>query len=215
MHTAPIKQERQTWTRVLLIPLIVVPFAPELTIVAAAALARIGGCAPAESSTCLVAALPVSEVIAIALRAKASFIVEHVTDPQFQAAWLGALYLVIGILLVVGYLVVIRGWMHLASRLLLGFALTLVFGLLPYYGSMLALADLANENCLPNEGGVGTCRLFGGYIQGPAYSPVHDAVRIGWLALLGAPLALALFAVYAIAVVVMAIRRRKTRAETA
>lgn len=195
-----------------MLALVIAPFIPEIAIAATAALARLGGCEPAESSTCLIATLPVSSVIALALRAKASFIVAHVADPAHQAAWLSALYLAIAIWLAICYLVVIRGWVHLASRLIIGFVVTLIFAVLPYFGSMLALADLINEDCLPNEGGVGTCRLFGGYVQGPEYSPAHDAVRIGWLGFLGTPLALVLFAVYAIMVIVMAVRQRRLAA---
>jgi hypothetical protein len=216
MPETSIRPPRRNLARLLLLPLIIVPFLPELAIVATAALARLGGCEPAESSTCLIATLPVSEVIALALRVKASFIVDHIFDPKYQAAWLSALYLAIAVWLVVCYLAVIRGWTHLASRLVIGFLVTLIFALLPYVGSMLALADLTDEGyCLPNEGGIGTCRLFGGYIQGPEYSPAHDAVRIGWLGFLGAPLALALFAVYAIVVIVMAVRQPKPLAASA
>ena len=155
MRETSIKRPWRNLARLLLLPLIVVPFLPELAIVASAALARLGGCWPAESSsTCLIATLPVSEVITLALRVKASFIVDHVTDPKYQAVSLGALFLAIAMWLVLCYLAVIRGWTHLGVRLVVGLVVTLVFAVLPYFGSLLALADLADEPyCLPNEGG--------------------------------------------------------------
>jgi hypothetical protein len=53
------------------------------------------------------------------------------------------------------------------SRLVLGFAVAVVFAVLPYFGPMLAIANFANANCRPNEGGVGACIIFGGYVGGP------------------------------------------------
>jgi hypothetical protein len=212
MAESSIAQPPRNWARLLLLALVIIPFIPEIAIVATAALARLLGCVPAESSTCLIAQFPVSSVITLALRAKASFIVGHVTDPEHQNAWLSALYLAVAAWLVACYVVAIRGWTHFASRFVIGLVVTLIFAVLPYFGSILAISDLANEHCRPNEGGVGPCRLFGDYVGSRDYSPAHDAVQIGWLSFGGAPLALALFVLYAIVVIVIAVRRRKPAA---
>ena len=74
---------------------------------------------------------------------------------------------------------------------------------------MLAIANLVNDNCQPNEGGVGACVMFGGYVGNTEHSPVHDAVAMGWLALFGAPLALGIFVIYAIIAIVIGVRSGK------
>jgi hypothetical protein len=89
------------------------------------------------------------------------------------------------------------GWSRTRSRLLLGFAVALVFAVLPYFGPLLAIGNLVSDSCQPNEGGVGSCVMFGGYV-----GPAHDAVRAGWLILAGAPIALGAFIIYAIITII-------------
>jgi hypothetical protein len=91
--------------------------------------------------------------------------------------WL--VYVTIAGWLVACYIVLIQGWARMLS--------------------------LANENCRPNEGGVGDCIIFGGYVGDPNNSPAHDAVLMGWLAPSGALLSVGIFVIYAIVVIALGV----------
>src|SRR5262249_60856939 len=91
------------------------------------------------------------------------------------------------------YVPVTLGWSRLWSRLLLAFAVSLIYAFAPYFGPGLSIDHLVNENCLPNEGFVGPCRIYGGNVG----SIAHDTVRLGWSIIKGAPIAFGVFLAYA------------------
>jgi hypothetical protein len=181
-HGAP----RRLW-RIALLVLVVLPFLPEIAIYAAAALAKIMGCQLEQKAACAIGSLQISDVIAAAL-----------TAATFVGVGL-AFYGIVALWLALCYFAVTKGWPHTPSRLLLALGIALVFAFLPYFGPMLAIADLENPNCQPNEGGVGPCVMFGGNVG----SPAHDVVTVGWLIVVGAPIALAALVVYVIVLFVI------------
>jgi hypothetical protein len=185
--------------------LVIIPFLPEIVIWITATLAEIMGCRPDQKDTCLIWSLPVSEIIAIALRISAGFVVAATNNGLL---WFAVFCGAVTAWLVVCYCALTLGWARTRSRLLLGFAIAVAFAFLPYFGPLLSVAKLANSNCQPNEGGVGSCEIFGGYV-----GPAHDAVRAGWLILAGAPIALGAFIIYA-AVMVMVSAVSRKRSET-
>jgi hypothetical protein len=175
-------------------------------ILLAGGFAEIIGCRPDQKSTCVLGGLAVSDIIAFALQAGPSLIVNAV---RTWSVWLAIFYVAIAGWLVLCYIAVIRGWTGTLSRLLLGFIVALIFAFLPYFGAMLAIARFVNDNCRPNEGGIGACAMFGGYVGRPEDSPAHDAVIVGWLALFGAPIVLALFAVYAATLIGIVVSKKR------
>lgn len=195
--------------RLVLFLLLIVPLVPEIVIYATVALARLMGCHLNQKEACLIGALAVSDVIGWALQVCAGFIIAAVSN---SFVWLAAFYVVVAAWLVACHAVIIRGWRRTSLRLLLGFFVTFIFIFLPYFAPTLAVAALDNENCRPNEGGIGACMVFGGYVGSADHSPAHDAIIMGWLAPIGAVMALAIFLVYAIVVGiagVVAARRAK------
>jgi hypothetical protein len=184
---------RWLWSGALLL-LVVLPFLPEVLIIAASAYARVVGCEIDSSMACAVGPPSASEIIRDALQA-ANFIGKKFADDNIVAVWL-----------ILCFALIILGWARLSSRLLLAFGTSLIFGFLPYFGPMLAIGPLENPDCHPNEGGVGPCKIYGSNID----SAAHDAVRLGWKIFDGAPFALGtflLFAVVAIAIHFVARRR--------
>jgi hypothetical protein len=191
--------------RLLLLLLVLIPFAPEIMIGGAAGLARLGGCEAGQKAICLVGPVAVSDIITAALQAGAGAVVAAV-----RSSYLGliAIYAAIAVWLVLCYVALWQGWRRKPARLLLGFVIALLFAVLPYFGPLLAIANLANEGCRPNDGGVGSCLIFGGPIGSPGASPAHDAVSLGWMAPYGAMLALGIYILYAVIVIVRASPRR-------
>ena len=181
--------------RILLPLLVVIPFIPELVIYLTGLVARLVGCLPGEESSCLILSVPVSDVIGAALQLKVGLIVPRAGELE----WFVGLYLVVTLWLAVCYVVLMQGWTRVSHRLLLGFGIALIFAVLPYFGSLLAIAGLENAGCRLNAGKDGTCVIFGGYVGG-ARSPAHAAGPMGLLAIVGAPLALGAFAVFAVVV---------------
>ena len=186
--------------------LVIIPFLPEILIWAAATIAELKGCQPDQKDACLIGTLPVSDIIAFSLYLGAGLIIAGV---RASYVWLVVACGAMAGWLVACYAALILGWARVSSRLLLGFAVAAVFAFLPYFGPMLSVANLVNEHCRPNDGGVGACMMFGSYVGKPEASPAHDAVMLGWLAPYGALLALAIFAVYAVVVIVIAIASAK------
>lgn len=194
------KHPHRRW-QLLLLLLVLIPFVPEIMIGIAAGLAKLGGCQPDQKSACLVGSVAVSDIITAALQAGAGAIVAAV-----RSSYLGfvAIYAVIAAWLVLCYIALSLGWRRKPARLLLGLVIALCFAILPYFGPLLAIANLANESCRPNDGGVGSCLIFGGPIGSPDASPAHDAVSLGWMAPYGALLALGIYVIYAVIVIVRA-----------
>jgi hypothetical protein len=199
------ERRRRLFTRLSILLLLIIPFIPEIAISATAALARIGGCQPDEVGECRIAGVPVRDVIGWALEVKARFINAHAGDPR----WATAFYLIAAIWLLACYFVVLRGWRRRSSRLVLGLILTLLFAVMPYFGSLLAIAPLANDSCQLDASRSGPCMIFGGYVGDPESSPAHAAGRIVELVIIGAPLALGMFAFYAVGVIAVGRRAAK------
>jgi hypothetical protein len=184
--------------RAALLLLLIGAFAPEIVIRATVALARLKGCELDQKDVCLLGTVPVSDIIDRTLQLSARFVLATLHSSRW---WV--VYAVIAGWSIACYVLLIGGWARLLSRLGIGFVVMAISAILPYFGPMLAIAILSGENCQPNEGGVGACTVFGGYVGDPCTSPVHDAVVLGWEAPDGARLSLAIFAVYAIVVIAL------------
>jgi len=180
---------RRHFWRLAFFLLIVVPFAPEITIYLVQAFAKVAGCQLDQKDACLIGRVPASEIIAFALRIGAGLIVGAMNNGLL---WLAVFSAAVVLWMIVCFTALTVGWSRISSRLLLGLAAALVFAFLPYFGPLLAIENLLNQNCQANEGGVGPCIIFGGHVGTPA----HDAVRAGWLFLAGAPIALGVFMIY-------------------
>jgi hypothetical protein len=169
-----------------LLLLVVLPFLPEVLIIAASGYAGAVGCQADSQMACAVGPPSASKIIRTALRV-AYFVGSKFADDNIVIAWLASCYLLI-----------VLGWTRLSSRLLLALGASLIFSVLPYFGPILAIGHLENKNCHPNEGGVPPeCIIYGGDVGYAA----HDAVRLGWKSFYGAPVALGVFALFLIVTV--------------
>lgn len=210
-HCEDEPSRRQLYRLVFLL-LVTVPFIPEIVIYGIIGLARVKGCQLEQTAVCLVGAVPVSHAIGFTLKATAGFVVAQAGSLKFIVGF----YLAIAGWQAACYGALSQGWTRVWIRLLLGFAVALLFATLPYFGQTIATSYLENENCPPaTEGGFGSCRAFGSYVDRGDYNPMNDAGQLGWLALIGAPLALGIFAVYAIWAVVVSIHSAKRRVKSA
>jgi hypothetical protein len=178
-------RRRRRW-RLALLLLVALPFIPELIIYAVAGVALAGGCLVDDDWVCWIVGVRVSDIMANAL--KADLLVAAGFGMGFVVVWLALCYLVITL-----------GWARLISRLLLALLVSMIFAVPPYIMPMLTIYNFADAHCQPNEGGVGSCVIFGGNVGAPA----HWAVATLWYVFTGLPLALAAFAIYSIFVVVM------------
>jgi hypothetical protein len=207
MTTTSAKHSHHRLARLVLLLLVVIPFLPEIVISATAALARLMGCLPEQKEACRIGSLAASDVINWGLQAGAGVRVAA------SIASLAGFYLAITGWLGMCYVVLTLGWARLASRLLLGLAVALIFALLPYFAPWLSIANLVTkDSCDPNSGRV--CIIFGGGVKA-----AYAAVRVVAPELLyGGLLAIAIFFVYAIYAVVAAVTgavsaRRLVKAE--
>lgn len=181
--------------------LVALPFLPELLIWFTALLAGAVGCQPDQERECFLGLLPASDVIAFALRWGAGLIVAATSNGVF---WFVAFCVVVTTWLILCYVALTLGWARTLVRLVLGVAVALIFAVVPYFGPMLAIANLVNDKCRPNEGAIGTCLMFGGDVW-----PAHQAVQVGWLILAGAPIALTAFVIYAIFAIIVRVASTK------
>ncbi|KJC47721.1 hypothetical protein UB31_18370 [Bradyrhizobium sp. LTSP849] len=193
MSIEPATEARRHWWRLALLLLVVLPFLPELAISVVGGLAKIGGCVVDQKEVCLIVGVNVSDVV--------SGLVTAAVVIGSAFAWLG----LAAVWLVLCYLAIVRGWAGLAARLLLALLVTVVFALLPYLAPGFAIAPFVNANCQPNEGGVGSCLIFGGNV-----SSAHHTVILPWLIFAGVPIALG--TALACAIVMAIVRARRTRA---
>ncbi len=83
------------------------------------------------------------------------------------------------------------------------FGLT-VLGTFPFLGAVFPLERFAWSGCLPNEGGVGACLMFG-VETGP---DIHRLAVLPWMMMLSGGVAFAMFGVYALVAGVIAGRAR-------
>jgi hypothetical protein len=144
-------------------------------------------------------------VIGFVLKVTAGFIVAYTSNSNLIGGFITAgLFLVIVGWQTACYVVLSKRWTSVRSRLLAGFAVALLFAILPYFGLLMATAPLKNNiSCrLPDSKGSYACHAFGSYVGSADYNPMVNAGQLGWLFLIGAPLALGMFALYAVFVVV-------------
>jgi hypothetical protein len=182
----------------------IIPFLPEIVILVTATVAVLMGWD--RTGLCTFASEPVTRIIDFCLEVSASVILALV---EARLGWLLLFYLCISVWLSLCLALANRGWSSTWGRLLIGFCAAVAFAFLPYFGPWLSIAGFLNENCRPNEGYVGACVMFGGYIGN-----AHDSISIGWLALYGVPLASGIFCVYAMVTVCLGIRRKRSRSVT-
>jgi hypothetical protein len=188
MTTTSAKHSHHHLARLVLLLLVVIPFLPEIVISATAAFARLMGCLPDQKEACRIGPVAVSDVINWALHAKASWVASEARLEDF--------YLAIAGWMVLCYAALTLGWARVSSRLLLGFAVALVFALLPYFVPILTIADLLSQaSCEPTGGG--KCQVYGGTVRG-----VAAAIRMArWDTVFdGILLALGMFVAYAVVV---------------
>lgn len=180
---------RPRWRAGLLV-LVVLPLLPELVILLTSLFAGLSGCRPASDAGCSVGP-SAAEIIRHAL--DAGYQVGSSFGDGLAVVWLAACYGLITL-----------GWPRLWPRLLLAFVISLACAFVPYFGPMLSISHLVNPRCEPNEGGVGDCFVFGGDVGGAA----HQVVGLGWRIIEGAPIAIGMFALYALVAVVADLRGR-------
>jgi hypothetical protein len=204
---SPYPSHRYVWRFVFWL-LVIIPFLPEIIIVVTATVAEIMGWD--QKGACTFYSQPLTKIITFALEAGASWILDFVGNDTMR---LNEFYAGVCALLCLCLIMACLGWASTRSRLLLGFAVTIAFAILPYFGPMLAIAGLTNDNCRPNDARVGACLMLGGYIGNAHDSPVHDAVIMGRLGWDGIRLAFGIFVVYAIVVIAFWVNsRNRTRA---
>jgi len=196
MSIEPATEPRRHRWRLALLVLVVLPFLPELAIYAVGALAKLNGCVADQKQICRIVGVNVGDVLSGLVTA--AVFIGTVFVLGLAAVWLVMCYLVIG-----------RGWTGPAARFFLALFATVIFAALPYLAPVLAVAPLANDNCLPNEGG-GPCLIFGGDV-----STAHHTVVLPWLLMPGIPIALATAAVYAIVMAIIKARRARASRQPA
>jgi hypothetical protein len=183
MNTESEGRLRRLFSRGALLLLVLLPLLPEILIIATSTYAGAVGCQVDSKMVCAVGPPSASEVIRSALQA-AYFIGSKFADDNIVLVWLASCYFLI-----------ILGWIRLSSRIMLAFGASLILAVLPYFGPILSIGHLANQNCHPNEGGIPPeCTIYGGDVGNAA----HDAARLGWKFFYGAPVALGAFIVFVI-----------------
>lgn len=209
MAGTSLEQSGRRQARIAFLLLTMVPLLPELVIWVTAMIAQSKGCQLDQEPTCLIGTLPASDIISFALRAGG---VSFVAGMRASAplVWVVVLGLAMIVWLVACYAALTRGWIHIGTRLLLGFAVVLLFAVLRFFGPLVAVANLENKNCRPTLDVV-SCRIFGGVIGGTDPNLAYDTINLGWLSVVGGSLlALGIFAIYAVVVVVISAKRPST-----
>jgi len=180
------------WWRLALLLFVVLPFVPEIIILAVTVIANAAGCEAGSKAACKFGPVSTSSIIGSALEIGTMIGIGF--GAGIVAAWLAACYVFITL-----------GWTRLVSRLLLALVVSLLFAALPYLAPALSLVPLANEDCRPNEGGVGPCFIYGDDIG----SVAHETVILPWFIAQAAPIALGAFIIYAIIAVVLRIMPKR------
>jgi hypothetical protein len=166
--------------RTALLALVVLPVLPEILVVTTSWIAQLHGCNVEDKAICVIGPVPsASSIIHAAL--KAGFLVGAKFLSGVAPLWLALCFVTIT-----------KGWSRLASRLALGFSVTLIFALVPYLGPMASIEPLLSPYCQPNEGGVGSCLVYGENIGGVA----HENVSLASLFFIGAVMAFVTFSLY-------------------
>jgi hypothetical protein len=149
----PPKRSRRGRAKLIFAFLVMLPFTSEILVILISSLAELVGCRADSATPCSLAKIPVSAMIDVALSAAAM----SVALPADRA---GYFYLALAAWLFLCYVVLSRGWTSVASRLLLGAAITAVLSVLPFKAPLFAIDMVAREHlCRPQTTG---CKLFGG-----------------------------------------------------
>lgn len=185
----PLNPRRWRW-RVLLLVLMVIPAIPAIFLLIVSIYGKIAGCDPA-GATCIIGTRSLGDTAKRSLDAAAAFASFFV--------FLGGLWFGFALIFVH------RSFTSAGSRLLA--ALFTAFWSIagPIIMGFVALANIA-PHCSFNEGGVGTCRLFGVITT----SGHHIGTAI-WGVLIGVPIAGLIFLVYVVIVTIIA---NKTKQKT-
>jgi hypothetical protein len=182
---------RPLWKFVLAV-LVLLPFLPAISVYTAVALAKIKDCSVGEEETCVAGAISLSRRIVETAQVSPGLPVVLLV----ALTWLALCYLCVGL-----------GWRHTASRLLIGFAITVVFGGLPDFASLPAQGGFVEPHCKPHGGGFGVCGLFDGSVGGGG----HILLVMVWVSFTG-PFCLLAFLIYSL--VILASANSRARAAT-
>jgi hypothetical protein len=186
---------RHRW-QVALLPLIILPFVPELVVYAVAAVANAEGCPIDDGPACFIAGAKVSDIIGVFLRS--SVVVAAAFAYGVAAVWLLLCYWVIG-----------RGWTGFVSRLLLASLVSLIFGWLPYWAPGHVMEFLVNAHCQPDaSGSENACQVYGGSV-GIAADEIVIVPVLRWP---GSAFVLGVFVIYAIRTAVRVVAGRRVPA---
>lgn len=183
----PLKPRRWRW-RILLLVLLVIPAIPAIFLLIVSIYGKTAGCDPA-GGLCMIGGRSLGETAKRSLDAAASFASFFV--------FLGGLWFAVTLLFVH------RSFSGAGARLLAALFSAGWSVLGAMIAGVFALANLASH-CRFNEGGVGTCRLFG-----VETTSGHHIASAFWGLLIGVPLAGLIFLGYAVVVTIIANKTKK------
>jgi cytosine/uracil/thiamine/allantoin permease len=185
----PMKPRRLRW-RIILFVLLLIPVIPSVYLLIISFYGKTAGCDPA-GAACVIGGRSLGEVAKRALDAAAAFASFFV--------FLGGIWFAFALIFVH------RSFAGAGTRLLAALftAFWSVAGAIVM--GFVALANIA-PHCRFNEGGVGTCRIFDVATQSG-----HNIGTAIWGAMIGIPVAMLIFVVYAVIVTIIA---NKTKQKT-
>jgi hypothetical protein len=158
-----VLSRRRVW-QIAFVVVAAIPLFPEIVTLTIWATAELSGCQVGDEKVCAVG--PISSVGNIIRLATEAGILVGVRFTSWVA----------GFWLALCYLSIFLGWSGLITRLILAFFVNLIFAFAPF-GPMISILHLENPKCLLNEGGVGSCVVFGDDVGGIAHESVHLSVR--------------------------------------
>jgi hypothetical protein len=183
------KPRRMIW-RIVLFILLLIPAIPSIYILIISVYGGIAGCDPA-GAACVIGGRSLGDVAKRALDAAAAFATLFVLLGGFWFAF--------------ALIFIHRSFSSAGSRLLAALFVAGWSVLGPIIFGLVALASIA-PHCSFNEGGVGTCRIFG-----VATQTGHQIGTALWGIMIGMPVAAIVFAIYAVIITIVA---NKTRQKT-
>jgi hypothetical protein len=193
------------WWRTLLLVLVVAPLLPAITIAISVAVAFAAACTRDQHTPCLIASIPVGDVISVALQVSATGILKF--RAQYSETYL---LLAFGAYLGMCYLSILSGWHRLRTRLALGAVTSVLFAFVPFMLPTIVVNVLAYNGCMPSAGGGKPCAIFGEDVGNPA----DDAIVLGAkLASASTGLVLCMLALYTVITVLIALGKRGFRTQ--
>ena len=182
-ETPPTAKPRRNLWRAILLILLLIPAIPSIYLLILNAQGAAAGCNPA-GAECVIGGTSLGEVARRALDTAAGF---------------ASFFVFLGAFLFLACLVPIhKGFAGAGTRILAALFAAGWSVLGAIIVGFIALANIA-PHCSFNEGGVGTCRIFGVATQ----SGHHIGTAV-WGVMIGAPLAALVFLIYAIVVTIAA-----------